>query len=245
VTDRGFARAWSTRLQMGIRWTITAGLVGLCLAMPKAIAATYEIDSDHTEIRFSWDHLGMSRQSGRFTSISGTVEFDPADPEASRVEVTIKAASILTGIEPLDKQLRSADYFNVARYPTITFVGTSVRAITDRTGELTGNLTMMGMTRPVTLNVVWNYAGEYPLAKISPNFKDKMAAGFSATARIKRSEWGLDRSVPLITDEIQITFGSALLACEADIHYKHRHARRSSRQRPLLEMFHACELVSR
>lgn len=180
-------------------------ILALCLSAVPAWAATYEIDSDHTEVRFSWDHLGMSRQSGRFTKVAGSVEFDPAEPEASRVQVTIKAASILTGIEPLDKPLRGPDYFNVAKYPEITFVSTAVRAVTDRTGEVTGDLTMMGMTRPVVLNVVWNYSGEYPLAQISPNFKDKMAAGFSATARIKRSEWGLDRSVPLISDEVLIT----------------------------------------
>lgn len=182
-----------------------AVVLGLCLAAAPALAATYEIDSDHTEVRFSWDHLGMSRQSGRFTKVSGSVEFDPAEPEASRVQVSIKAASLLTGIDPLDKQLRSADYFDIARYPVITFVSTAVRSVTDRTGEVTGDLSMMGITKPVTLRVVWNFAGEYPLAAISPNFQGKMAAGFSATTTIKRSEWGLDRSVPLISDEIRIT----------------------------------------
>lgn len=180
-------------------------VAALSFAAAPALAATYEIDSDHTEVRFSWDHLGMSRQSGRFTKVSGTVEFDPAEPEAGRVEVTIKAASLLTGIEPLDKQLRTADYFDVAKYPVITFTSTAVRAVTDRTGEVTGDLSMMGIVKPVTLRVVWNYSGEYPLASISPNFKGRMAAGFSATATIKRSEWGLDRSVPLMSDEIRIT----------------------------------------
>jgi polyisoprenoid-binding protein YceI len=182
-----------------------AVVLGLCLVTAPAFAATYEIDSDHTGVRFSWDHLGMSRQSGRFTKVSGTVEFDPAEPEAGRVQVSIKAASLLTGIDPLDKQLRSADYFDVAKYPVITFVSTAVRAVTDRTGEVTGDLSMMGITKPVTLRVVWNFAGEYPLAAISPNFQGKMAAGFSATTTIKRSEWGLERSVPLISDEIRIT----------------------------------------
>lgn len=170
-----------------------------------ALAATFEIDGDHTEVRFSWDHLGMSRQSGRFTKVSGSVEFDPAEPEAGKVEVTIRASSLLTGIEPLDKALRGADYFDVAKYPVITFVSTAVRAVTDRTGEVTGDLSMMGITKPVTLRVVWNFSGEYPLSSISPNLKGKMAAGFSATTTIKRSEWGLDRSVPLISDEIRIT----------------------------------------
>jgi polyisoprenoid-binding protein YceI len=174
------------------------------LANP-AMAATYVIDSDNTEVRFTWDHLGMSRQSGRFTKVSGTVEFDQSAPEESRVEVTIKAGSLLSGIEPLDKALRSADYFNVGKFPQITFVSTGVRAITDRTGEVTGDLTIMGITRPVTLQVTWNYTGEYPLAKISPNFKDRIASGFSATARVKRSEWGLDRSVPLMSDEVSIS----------------------------------------
>jgi polyisoprenoid-binding protein YceI len=84
-------------------------------------------------------------------------------------------------------------------------VSTAVRAVTGGGGEVTGDGGMMGITKPVTLRVVWNFAGEYPLAAISPNFKGKMAAGFSATTTIKRSEWGLERSVPLISDEIRIT----------------------------------------
>lgn len=186
-------------------WLVLVAILVGALSPRSAQAATYVIDNDNTEVRFTWDHLGMSRQSARFTQVSGTVEFDPAEPEAGRVEVTIKAASVLSGIDPLDKALRSADYFSVARHPQITFVSTGVRAATDRTGEVTGDLTIMGITRPVTLQVTWNFTGEYPLAKISPNFKDRMASGFSATARVKRSEWGLDRSVPLMSDEITIS----------------------------------------
>jgi polyisoprenoid-binding protein YceI len=170
-----------------------------------AQAASYVIDSDNTEVRATWDHLGMSRQSVRFTQVSGVVEFDETAPEQSRVEVTIKSASLLSGIDTLDKALRSPDYFNVAKFPQITFVSKSVRAVTDRTGEVTGDLTIMGIARPVTLHVTWNYTGEYPLAAISPNYKGMTASGFSATARVKRSEWGLDRSVPLIGDEIAIS----------------------------------------
>jgi polyisoprenoid-binding protein YceI len=171
-------------------------------------------DPQNTEVRFSWDHLGLSRQSGRFLDVDGRLEFTPTDPAAGAVEVTIKSASIATGVKEYDANLKSADFFDTAHHPEITFQSTGVRPIGDNTGEVVGDLTILGVTRPVTLQVAWNYSGEHPLAMINPTFKGKWVSGFSATTTIQRSEWGLKRGVPLISDEIHIAIDAEFLRIE-------------------------------
>ena len=194
------------------------GLAVLALALalvwcgaPAAEAATYTFSKDYTSVRFSWSHLGLSRQSARVMDITGTVEFDPADPEASRVDVLMNASSLSSGVRAFDDLLRSVEYFDAQRHPTIRFRSTSARKMSDRTGELTGDLTVMGITKPVTLYVVWNFSGEHPLAAVNPNYKDIYVAGFSATGVLRRSDWGLSRAVPLVSDEIELTIETELI----------------------------------
>ena len=194
------------------------GLAVLALALalvwcgaPAAEAATYSFSKDYTSVRFSWSHLGLSRQSARVMDITGTVEFDPADPEASRVDVLMNASSLSSGVRAFDDLLRSVEYFDAQRHPTIRFRSTSARKMSDRTGELTGDLTVMGITKPVTLYVVWNFSGEHPLAAVNPNYKDIYVAGFSATGVLRRSDWGLSRAVPLVSDEIELTIETELI----------------------------------
>lgn len=194
------------------------GLAVLALALalvwcgaPAAEAATYTFSKDYTSVRFSWSHLGLSRQSARVMDISGTVDFDPAEPEASRVDVLMNASSLSSGVRAFDDLLRSVEYFDAQRHPTIRFRSTSARKMSDRTGELTGDLTVMGVTKPVTLYVVWNFSGEHPLAAVNPNYKDIYVAGFSATGVLRRSDWGLSRAVPLVSDEIELTIETELI----------------------------------
>lgn len=176
-----------------------------------ARADTFVIDKEHTEVRFTWDHLGLSRQGGRFTDVAGTLEFDEARPEASRLGVIIKVASVWTGVAALDTQLaRTREFFDAARYPTITFDSTAVRPTSARTAEVTGDLTINGLARPVVLTVSWNYSGGHPMAKINPAFTDLHVAGFSATTQIRRSDWGITRTIPYVSDEIQISIETEL-----------------------------------
>jgi polyisoprenoid-binding protein YceI len=177
----------------------------------QAQSALYSISKDYTNVRFSWSNLGLSRQSARVMSIDGTAEFDPLAPETSRVDVMMNAASLWTGIPSFDELLKSADFFDVRRHPTIRFRSTSVRRMSDRTGELVGDLTIMGITNPVTLYVVWNYTGEHPLAAVNPNYKSVFVSGFSATGVLRRSDWGLSRGVPLVSDEIEVTIETELI----------------------------------
>lgn len=176
--------------------------------------AIYRFDKEYTAISFSWSHLGLSRQSARLTSIDGRVHFDPMTPELSTIDVTMKAASIWTGVPEFDQLIKSADYFHVAQFPLISFRSREIRRTSDKTGQVAGDLTIKGITRPVTLNVVWNFSGEHPLAKVNPNYRDVYVAGFSATAVLRRSDWDMSLAIPLVSDEVRLSIETELLRSE-------------------------------
>lgn len=181
-------------------------LVWLATSIASASAETFTLDKQHTEVRFSWDHMGLSRQSGRFTDVTGIVQFDADNPESATVDVSIPVASLMTGVAALDNLLvKTKDYFDTAANPAITFKSTSVRKTGDKTAELIGDLTINGVTKPVTMAVVWNFIGPHPLGTINPTYADKVVAGFSARTQILRSNWGITRTIPLVSDEIRIS----------------------------------------
>lgn len=190
---------------------VLAAGIAVCSAWAPAVADTWSFDKQNTEILFSWNHLGLSRQSGQFLEMRGKLDFTPTDPESGSVDVTIRVASIFTGVRELDEMLKSPDYFDAARHPEIRFRSTGVRRVGDKSGDLDGELTLLGVTRPVTLRVTWNYTGEYPLASINPIYQNKWVSGFSAETRILRSEWGMTRALPLISDEIRINIEAEFL----------------------------------
>lgn len=199
-------RLASVRVAM-LAFVVASGLAAPASATPD----TYTFDKDHTEIRFSWDHLGLSRQSGRFESVSGEVVFDPEKPEASRIDVRIPLKSLSTGVAALDDALlKTPDYLNVSQHPEITFKSSEVIMTTARTANVSGELTFNGVTRPVMLSVVWNFSGEHPLSKINPTYAGVYASGFSARTQILRSEFGITRSIPLVSDEIRISIETEL-----------------------------------
>lgn len=184
---------------------MVAGMVlALALASSGAAAETYNLAPGHTAVHFSWNHAGLSRHTGRIVGAEGILEFTPEAPENSKVEANLQVGRISTGVAALDRVLRSADFFNAGTEPMIEFRSTSVKPTGDRTGEITGDLTINRMTKPVVLAVVWNFAGEHPLGLVNPSFSGKYVAGFSATGRLLRSEWGLGRGAPLVSDEIEI-----------------------------------------
>jgi len=193
------------------QWIGLVSGAAIGLAAHAAVAAdVYIFDPGHTNITFSWNHLGLSRQSGRILEYEGMLEFDPLQPEDARLDVTLKVASIFTGAKQLDRDLRSSDFFDAARHPEITFRSTLIRRTGERAGEVAGDLTIMGETRPVVLQVRWNYTGEHPLATLNPTYRGKFVSGFSAATTILRSDWGIKRGIPLISDEIEITIETEL-----------------------------------
>lgn len=187
---------------MFLRKSLIAAAVGLgALAVQPAFAApeTWKIDTDHAKIYFQSSHFGWSNQFGRFNDVTGTIVLDPENASATKVEMVIKAASVDTGMEARDKHLRSPDFFNAAEFPEVKFTTTKVEKTGDRTAKVTGDLTMLGVTKPVTLDVTWNKVGQHFRTK-------KTHTGFSAKTTIKRSDWGMKKFTPNLGDEVTLYF---------------------------------------
>jgi polyisoprenoid-binding protein YceI len=157
----------------------------------------YTLDPTHTNITWSANHFGFSNPSGKFSKVEGTLTLDEAKPEASKVNVTITPASVITGVEKLDEHLRTDAFFDVAKFPTATFVSDKVDVTGKGTAKITGNLTLHGVSKPVVLDVTLNKIGENPISK-------KKTAGFSASTTILRSDFGINYALPGVSDEVKI-----------------------------------------
>lgn len=181
-------------------------------APAKVAAEPYMFDKGHTLIVFSWNHLGMTRQQGRVNGYDGTFDIDPGDPEKAVVEVTMRVNSLQTGVDALDRILRSSDYFDAARFPVMSFKSTSVRRTSDTTAEITGDLTVRNVSRPVTLNARLTFGGAHPLATVNPAYTGKRALAFSATVAIKRSDFEITRGTPMVSDDIEIAIETELIS---------------------------------
>jgi len=170
------------------------------LDVSEAPAGQYKLDPSHTSVTWSLSHAGLSFYTARFDEVSGSLDFDPTDPTASQLGVRINPKSVSTGDPEWDETLAtSSNYFEADTYPEIKFVATNAKRLTDQTGEVTGLLTLKGVTKPVTLDVTYNGAGK--------SFGNPgQTLGFSAVGRFNRSEWGLDYLISLanIGDEITL-----------------------------------------
>jgi polyisoprenoid-binding protein YceI len=170
----------------------------LALASTSATATTYTLDPNHTQVQFIWNHYGFTNLTGQFGKIEGTLEFDATDPTRSSVGATIDLASVASNIRKLDEKLVTSDYFDVAKYPTATFKSTRVeKGSTPDRLKVTGDLTLHGVTKPVTLDVDVVKVGTQPLRKGD-------AAGFDATASIRRSDFGIKTYLPMVADEVKL-----------------------------------------
>lgn len=158
----------------------------------------YTLEKPHTQIIFSINHLGFSNSQGKFLDYSGTFTFDRGKPENSRVEAAIKTASLFMGDEKWDQHMKSDDFFNVEKFPEMTFRSTAVELLSANTANITGDLTILGVTKPVTLSATFNKAEKHA-------FSGKYVAGFSASAKIKRSDFGMTYGLPLLGDDVDIT----------------------------------------
>ena len=170
----------------------------LFLALPaRAEVENYTLDKPHTQIIFVANHLGFSRSFGKFTDYSGSFVFDRGSPENSRVEVAIKTDSLDLADAKWNEHMKSADYFNVAQFPEMTFKSTAIKILSETTADITGDLTLLGVTKPVVLHTTYNKSDKFP-------FGDRYVSGFSAQARLKRSDFGMTHALPMIADDIDV-----------------------------------------
>jgi polyisoprenoid-binding protein YceI len=167
-----------------------------------AAAGVYKLEPVHTRVLFAVSHMGFTTWYGDFTGASGTLQLDPANPGRSRIEVSVPTASVVTTNAVLDRELRGADWFDAARFPTITFKSRQVVRTGPRTADVAGDLTLHGVTRPVTLHARFNAAGVNPLDKA-------YTAGFEVSGRIKRSDFGVTKYVPLVGDNVDLIISAA------------------------------------
>lgn len=167
----------------------------------RAKAGTYQADAAHTQILFKVNHLGFSEFYGLFPNATGTLTIDPAKPSSASVEITIPMNDIATAVPKLDEHLKAPDFFDAAKFPTATFRSTKV-AVSGRTAKITGNLTVKGVTKPVTLDARFIGAGPAPMSKAD-------TIGFAATTTVKRSDFGVSYGVPLVSDEVELNINVA------------------------------------
>lgn len=180
----------------------------LTATLTPAFAQTYKTDQGHTEVRFGWSHAGVSTQHGEFTNVEGVLNLDADDIEASVLNVTIDAGSLSSGFGPLDDHLKSADFFEVETYPEITFVSTEIKRTGDTTADVTGDLTIHGVTKPATLKATLTHQGEHPLGGAVEYYQGDWVA-FSATGEIDHTEFGVG---PFSTGPITIMIDTEMRA---------------------------------
>ena len=169
----------------------------------RVVAGTYKADPAHTQINWQVNHMGFSLFDGSFADATGTITLDPKHPGAATVTIDIPVARLTTTNAKLTEHMLSKDFFDAVRFPTAHFVSTSVTMdAKDGDIDIAGNLTLHGVTRPVTL--------EAKLVGAGTNFMTKKpAVGFRAKAKIKRSDFGIAYGIPLVSDEVKLTINAA------------------------------------
>ena len=170
-----------------------------------APSGPYTLDKNHGYISISYTHLGFSNPQIGFRDFDVALQLDSANPANSKLDVTVNAASVDSRVEVFNGHLKGENFFDVENHPTITFNATSIKATRGENFEVTGDLTMKGITKAVTLNATINKADLHPMRKVS-------YIGVSASGILKRSDWGMGRGAPAVTDEVTLTISVELSA---------------------------------
>lgn len=191
-----------------LRYLVLAGLVSAAVSV-QAAPVTYKMDPSHTMVLFSWNHFGFSNPTANLGLGDGTIVFDDKDVSKSSVDVTLPLADLDTHVSKLDEHLKKADFFDADKYPNVTFKSTKVQAAGGNKYKVTGDLTVHGVTKPVTLDATLNKSGEHPMMKVQ-------TVGFDATATLKRSDFGVGAYVPNVSDEIKIRITTEASVPKAD-----------------------------
>ncbi|WP_432697401.1 YceI family protein [Marinobacterium sp. YM272] len=185
---------------MNVKKLFGAGLLAASLSttgIAQAAPEAYAMDMAHSTVVFNINHLGFSNMFGRFDQFDGDLNFDADNIENSSVNIVIDTESVNTFHGKRNEHLASPDFFNAAEFPEMTFESTKITKTGDNTAKLEGDLTLLGVTKPVTLDLVVNNVGPHPFTK-------QPMAGFSATGTVKRSEFGMNYGLPAIGDEVHL-----------------------------------------
>ena len=186
--------------KLSLATALLAALAGSAIAAP----VTYGVDGSHTFPRFSYSHFGYSTQLSSFKNTSGKVVFD-AEAKTGSVDITIDMKSVNTGFEVFDGHIQGEDFFDTAKFPTATFKSTKVVFEGDKPKSIEGQLTIKGVTKPVTLTVTSFQAMPHPMMK-------KPALGANAFTTIKRSEFNAGKYAPYVGDEVRIDIAIEAIA---------------------------------
>lgn len=182
---------------------ISASLAAAAHAAPEA----YVLDPSHSQILFSYDHMGFSTTYGLFGGIEGQISFDAAAPAGSSVSVSFPIESLLTGWQERDAHFLSPELFNATANKDVTFKSTAIEVTGEKTGKITGDLTINGVTKPVVLDAVMTRADTHPMM-------NKPWLGFNATTKVLRSDFGLGMFAPVVGDEVTIVISIEAMKAE-------------------------------
>ena len=183
---------------------LSAALLALAAVPAAAETQTYKIDPNHTFPMYEIDHVGFSLQRGRFNRTSGTIQLDLAARRGS-AEVAVDTRSVSTGVAKLDEHLQTEDFFNSAKYPQMTFKSDQLAFDGERLVSASGDLTIAGVTRPVTFKVNYFRCAMHPLVK-------KNACGVDLEAHIKRSDFGIKYGLPGLGDDVTVRVNTEAIA---------------------------------
>lgn len=170
----------------------------------KAPAGKYELEKSHASITFKVMHMGLASYTMRFNEFNADLTLNPKNIEQSKLSVTILPASLDSHNQQLTQHTSGKDFFNIETYPSISFTSTKIEKTSTNKGKIHGDLTMLGVTKPVVLDATFNNGGQHPFFK-------QYALGFSATTAITRSEFGMDYGIPTIGDTVQVTIETEFL----------------------------------
>jgi polyisoprenoid-binding protein YceI len=179
-----------------VRWISLLVALFTFSAVVNAAPETFILDNNHTYVLWRIKHLGFSTQAGKWYA-TGQLVLDKDHPDQSKIEANINVADIATGLPELDKHLKSKLFFDIEQFPKATFVSNKIQVLGKNKADVTGTLTLRGVSKPVVLHVTFNKAGMNPI-------NNKMTVGFSATATIKRSDFGMNALLPALDDTVNL-----------------------------------------
>lgn len=160
-------------------------------------AGAYILDKSHGKITWSISHMGFSTYIGQFTDVDAKLNLDTAKPATSTLDVTVNMSGIGTLNQKLDEHLKTEDFFNTTKFPTATFKATKIELTGNKAAKITGNLTLLGTTKPLTIDATFNQAGPTPMT-------NAYRVGFTGSGKLKRSDFGMSKFIPMLGDEVTL-----------------------------------------